>query len=935
MTTTASRLPTRLLLSLIVLGLLFIALHFAGIAALRHVAETQLHPALPKGTRIERVELGLFSGLLELTGFELKQDDTTRIAAGTALVDVATLPLVFGEIRVERVDLRDVYVRVDRREDGSFDLGLPPFGESGAAEAGEPSGPPNVVVERVRLEDVRLDYRDGRQRSELLVKRLGVGRFALTESDQRVPVDWHMDWDGRLLHGEAEIAMDADQVRGANGRLSIEPIDLSHVEALARLGQPLAGAIGYDGEFDWEPGRARLAGDLVAPEISYRLAERRVALTDVKVPDFLLEATFEPGLDISFTAREAARVAAWATELGGQVVTGRDLAVLGVLDYAGAGTIDVRDTDFRMQAITWRDGGRELVIDGMRLAGNLQQSITGDTPFPAANAQLRFEDIAYTDATADLAVALAAVELQDFSLSQLDTQGVRRLAGRLTAAASRVQQADTLLTWDGVDAVLGGEVGKAVLDLTTDLSVSAVKLAHPKLGEQPLQLAEVAAERLRHAGRTSFARLRLAGVELPSDPAEAGLEVAAIILDNGFYDPAQGVSLDEVVIDGLQTGVIRDPSGQWRYVTSRPAAPDNAPAQAESVASGDAETPQAVVAAAADEPAEPPAAALQWRVGAVRVTGDSYLNIADHLNPDMQAPRFHVDKLEIGEIDSRAPDQDTPFDIVLRPDEYSEFVFVGKTRPLSDLYLEAEGHLHGFALQAFNGLIANDLGHRFLNGQLDNDFAVTIDKQHLEMKNTLALSTVEVESLPDKEGPPLTMAVALLEDRDGNIKLEVPVSGDLNDPDFRVLGALNPIIMKAVAGTAALAIQPLGSVLLVGTLVADQALKVTFEPAPFEPGAVALGPEAREYLSDLAGKLKEKPKLGLRFCGVAVEAERKKDKDGKYLDQEADMLTLANDRAEAAKAFLHEQGVGKKQLRLCRPVFDQAAEAQPRVDIKF
>jgi len=203
------------------------------------------------------------------------------------------------------------------------------------------------------------------------------------------------------------------------------------------------------------------------------------------------------------------------------------------------------------------------------------------------------------------------------------------------------------------------------------------------------------------------------------------------------------------------------------------------------------------------------------------------------------------------------------------------------------------------------------------------------------MQNTLALARAQVEQLPDKEGPPLGTAIALLEDRDGNIKLDVPIAGDLTDPKFRVLGALNPVIMKAVAGTAALAVQPLGSVLLVGGLLANQALKVTFEPVVFEAGASAPGGAGEKYLVQLAGKLKERPKLGLRFCGVVVETERKKDKKGAYLDSEADMLALAQRRADAVRAFLEQQGVGKQQLRLCRPSLDTAAAGQPRVEIRL
>jgi hypothetical protein len=302
----------------------------------------------------------------------------------------------------------------------------------------------------------------------------------------------------------------------------------------------------------------------------------------------------------------------------------------------------------------------------------------------------------------------------------------------------------------------------------------------------------------------------------------------------------------------------------------------------------------------------------------------------------MQALRYQIEKARVGSLDSEQPNVDTPFELLLRPDRYAEFQIEGVVKPLADqLFLDAEGHLYGFGLTSVNGLIANDLGHRFLEGQIDNDFSIKIASDHLDMGNQLSLATLDVEELPDKQGPPLGTAIALLEDRDSNIKLEVPVSGDLTDPDFKVLGALNPIIMKAVAGAAALAIQPLGSVLLVGGVLANQALKVTFDPAVFDAGDLQLNASARDYLDQLSGKLKEKPKLGVRVCGIYAAIERQRNKKGEYTDRPEDLLILAQQRADAVREYLKDRGVGPKQLRNCRPALDPEVDGLPRVDIRF
>ena len=478
-----SKRSSRVLVTLAVVGLLFIAIHFASIAVLHRVVEDQLHPALPKGTSIGKVELGLLSGLLEITDFELKNDGEVRLAAGTMLVDIGTWRLLFGEVQIERVDLLDAYVRVDRREDGSFDLGLPPFGDpEAAAPPAEPSAPLNLTLIRARLENVRIDYRDGDNKSELVVDRINVGTYSLIEQGQRVPVSWKMRWEDHVIAGEAEVAMDADQVRSASGRLKTDLIDLSRVNALARAGQPVTGQVGYDGTFAWQPDKAVLTGGLKAPSFAFNLAERRIQATNLAVPEFTLEAVLEPELRVTFTPASDATVEIYDSEMDGHAVTGRDIAIAGQLRYAGEGVLELQNADYRFRELGWQDAGRKLAINRLRITGVVQQSLKGDTPFPALDANVSIASTGFTDSSAGLAVELDDIRLEPVSLSQLNAQGARDLGGRLRVGASRVKQGETALDWKAVDARLGGQVGTDVLRFASDLGMTALRVAHPQLG---------------------------------------------------------------------------------------------------------------------------------------------------------------------------------------------------------------------------------------------------------------------------------------------------------------------------------------------------------------------------------------------------------------------------------------------------------------------
>lgn len=110
----------------------------------------------------------------------------------------------------------------------------------------------------------------------------------------------------------------------------------------------------------------------------------------------------------------------------------------------------------------------------------------------------------------------------------------------------------------------------------------------------------------------------------------------------------------------------------------------------------------------------------------------------------------------------------------------------------------------------------------------------------------------------------MKLAVALLKDTKGNIDIQLPVAGDLNNPEFSVMPivwqTLRNLVLRAVqapfkfiAGLAAGGNEDLGTV-------------------PFAAGSDELTPEAQANLDKLADALKERPALRLEVEGVASAA---------------------------------------------------------------
>jgi hypothetical protein len=101
---------------------------------------------------------------------------------------------------------------------------------------------------------------------------------------------------------------------------------------------------------------------------------------------------------------------------------------------------------------------------------------------------------------------------------------------------------------------------------------------------------------------------------------------------------------------------------------------------------------------------------------------------------------------------------------------------------------------------------------------------------------------------------PVRLAVALMKDRNGVIDIDLPMSGSLDDPQFRI----GPLIWKAVvnlltkAATAPFAL--LGSLFGGGP---------EMNQIDFEPGSASLDDAAQERIASLTKALQERPQLQL------------------------------------------------------------------------
>ncbi len=168
------------------------------------------------------------------------------------------------------------------------------------------------------------------------------------------------------------------------------------------------------------------------------------------------------------------------------------------------------------------------------------------------------------------------------------------------------------------------------------------------------------------------------------------------------------------------------------------------------------------------------------------------------------------------------------------------------------------------------------VGYELDKGKLDLDLAYRVANRHLQATNVVRVDQLTLgreTGSPQATKLPVRLGLAVLQDRNGLIDLDVPLSGDVDDPDF----SLGKVIWRAVVNVfTKIATQPFAAL---GALFGggDRLDVVTFEP-----GSAAVSPAAEKTLDALARALQSRPALRLDVDGSADEAA-----DGAVLRRQA------------------------------------------------
>lgn len=146
------------------------------------------------------------------------------------------------------------------------------------------------------------------------------------------------------------------------------------------------------------------------------------------------------------------------------------------------------------------------------------------------------------------------------------------------------------------------------------------------------------------------------------------------------------------------------------------------------------------------------------------------------------------------------------------------------------------------------------------------DLKYTIDQGKLNAQNNLFIDQFtlgeRVEN-PDAVSLPLNLAIALLKDSKGQISIDLPITGSLDDPEFSV----GSLVMRALGNLIRnIATSPFRAI--ASMFDAEQDLSAI----TFEPGSTRIAEAEQTKLDALAKALKDRLALRLEIRGAAFEA---------------------------------------------------------------
>ena len=481
----------------------------------------------------------------------------------------------------------------------------------------------------------------------------------------------------------------------------------------------------------------------------------------------------------------------------------------------------------------------------------------------------------------------------------------------LLAAGLKIEQKE--ISWQGT-----GELKDESLSLAGNLSLSESAIQDLEKQRQLLKIAQLDLKGLAITGieQITSDRLELKGLHVfqRSEGADSTHSIAieqTSVVDLALRELNQ-LHVAKLHLAGLNVDLNRTVSGaldlqEWFSPAQK--------ADGESV-----DAPQSVDT---DSP-------FTVQCGEIVMDQGSQVRVVDStMEPPLPVTLGKIE-LQIADLDSSKPQQPSPLTFTSMVGRYANLDLNGHIKPfMQPIGLELVGSLREFNVTTVSPYSEKNIGYQLQQGQLNLDFTLPIADGMMALDSDIYLKQFRLQALSAEDeanaskgiGLPVNLALSLLRDRDGDIHLQLPVKGDLNDPNLHIGPIIRSALLHTLHNTVMLPLAPLGIVSKAGEMI-GLGNALSFERVVFEPGTAVMAPPSQEYLANVAKLLSERSQLTVAVCGRFTEQDHDvfmlEEKDEDVLRKKR--RELAEERAVAVKEqLLQGAQVEAAQLLLCRP----------------
>ncbi|MDR3446305.1 MULTISPECIES: DUF748 domain-containing protein [unclassified Dyella] len=385
-----------------------------------------------------------------------------------------------------------------------------------------------------------------------------------------------------------------------------------------------------------------------------------------------------------------------------------------------------------------------------------------------------------------------------------------------------------------------------------------------------------------------------------------------IVNSNGTLNLSEVVANPEAAPVSVTRGENEQPVAG---ATPAPAAPAPTPPPAPAAAS----KAKSEVATATPAPASsaPEAPAADIRIGGLTLV-NGQLNYTDNfIKPNYTANMTKVTG-KIGAFGTKPGDPPADLSVQAALNDDSPIDIDGSINPLQPVaFLDIKGKANEVELTGMSAYSTKYTGYPITAGKLTMDVHYMLDQRKLNADNHIFITQLtfgDRDESPGVKHLPVKLAVALLKDTQGNIDVNVPVSGSLDDPQFSMGSLIWHALGNLIAKAATAPFRLLGAAFGGGN-------HEDLGYVEFDPGSAVLDKNAQERLGKIVTMLTQKPALNLDIIGRVdpskdqdalrkvtvdnlVRRQKVLDQDGKNADTSDAALAAVNVTPDEYEKYL-------------------------------